>query len=119
MQIRVNPRSSVTFLNSLTEHDRNHPDAGTNRATADDNGLATRRRIARSFDGAAAPIDAWCVSHERRSRRRDRAQAEAGLRISPSESRKDRREHQLSRLDAVHRPARLLLLDDQQLGLRA
>jgi NADH-quinone oxidoreductase subunit D len=62
----------VAFLNSLSEHDRNHPNAGTNRATADDNGFATRRRIARSLDGATASINARCLSHERRSRRRDR-----------------------------------------------
>ncbi len=46
-------------------------------------------------------------------------QAQAGLRLPPSQSREDRREHQLPRLDAVHRSARLFLLDDEQLGLRA
>src|SRR4029434_8696304 len=102
MQIRVNPCSSVAFLNSLSERDRDHPNAGTNRATADDNGFATRRRIARSLDGTAASIASCRVSQKRAPGGRNRAKPKAGLRISSSESRKDRREHQLSRLDAVH-----------------
>ena len=36
-----------------------------------------------------------------------RSEAQAGLRLSPPQPREDRREHELPRLDAVHRPARL------------
>ena len=81
--------------------------------------FALRWRAARGLDGAAASFHPRRLSHERRARRRDRAQAQAGFRLSPSQPREDRREHELPRVDALHRPARLLLLDDQQLGLRA
>src|SRR5450432_375708 len=78
--------------------------------------VAPRRRVARGLDGAAASVDPWRLSNERRARRRGRAQAQARLRLPASQSRKDRREHQLPRLDALHRSARLHLLHEQQLG---
>ena len=52
-----------------------------------------RRRAARSLDGPAASIDPRRFPDERRARRRDRAQAQAGLRLPASQPREDRREH--------------------------
>src|SRR5438477_3778494 len=100
-------------------NDRGDSNTRTSRAATYNEGLATRWRIARSVDGAAASIDPRCFSDERRARRRDRAQTQAGLWLLAPQPRKNRRERNLSQLDAVHRSARLLLLDDEQLGLRA
>src|SRR5437870_4513472 len=113
-------RNSTARKTSLrNRNDRDDSNTRTRRAATYNNELATRWRIARSVDGAAASIDARCFSDERRARRRDRAQAQAGLWLLAPQSRKNRREHELSWLDAVHRSARLLLLDDEQLGIRA
>src|SRR5437870_607030 len=111
--------STARKISRRIPNERDNSNTRTGRTSADDNELATRRGAARSLDGAAASIYPRRFSDERRARRRDRAQAQAGLWLSPSQPRKNRRERQLSRLDAVHRSARLFLFDDEQLGLRA
>src|SRR5207248_11480810 len=111
--------STARKISRRIPNERDNSNTRTGRTSADDNELATRRGIARSLDGAAASFYPRRFSDERRARGRDRAQTEAGFWLSPPQSRKDRRECKLSRLDAVHRSARLLLLDDEQLGLRA
>src|SRR5438445_11236650 len=111
-------RSSTARKISLRiPNERDNSNTRTGRTSADDDELATRRGVARSLDGAAASIHPRRFSNERRARGRDRAQTQAGFRLSPPQSRKDRRERELLQLDAVHRSTRLLLLDDEQLGL--
>src|SRR5262245_32150562 len=72
------------------EHQR--ANTRSNGATAAEHGLAARRRAARSVDGTAAPVDARRISDECGSRRRGRSQAQAGFRLSASQSRENRRE---------------------------
>src|SRR6266568_9067777 len=120
-------RENITLLGRIwmarkilpRSNERDDPNPRASRATTDDNGFAARGRVDGSVDGAAASLDPWGVSHERRARGRDRAQAQTRFRIPASKSRKNRREHELPRLDALHRSARLFLFDDKQLGLRA
>src|SRR5204863_1620466 len=97
-----------------TSCDRDDSNTRISRATADNNELAARRRVARSIAGTAASFDAWRFPDERRARGRDRPQAEAGVRLSPPQPRKNRRDGELSRLDAVYRSSRLFLFDDEQ-----
>src|SRR5438445_2889599 len=113
-------RSSTARKISLRiPNERDNSNTRTGRTSADDNELATGRGIARSLDGAAASIYPRRFSDECRARRRDRAQVEAGLWLSPPQPRKDRRERELPWLDAVYRSVGLFLFDDEQLGLRA
>src|SRR6516164_1769573 len=93
-------------------------DSRSNGATTDNHDLATRGRVARSVDGTAASVDPRRFSNERRARGRDRPQTEAGVWLFASQPRTNWRAHDLSWLDAIHRSARLLLLNDEQLGLR-
>src|SRR5437762_11103996 len=111
--------STARKISRRIPNERDNSNTRTGRTSADDNELATRRGIARSLDGTSASFYPRRFSDERRARGRDRAQAQAGLWLFASQSRKDRRESELSRLDAVHRSTRLLLLDDEQLGLCA
>src|SRR5439155_12010615 len=109
--------STARRISPRNRNDRDDSNTRTSGAATYNDELATRRRIARSVDGAAASIDPRCFSDERRARGRDRAQTQAGFWLSPPQPRKDRRERELPRLDAIHRSTRLLLLDDEQLGL--
>src|SRR5579859_4350172 len=76
-----------------------------------------RGRVAGGGHGAAPSLNARGVSHGRRSRWRTGGEAQTGLRLFASQPRKNRREHHVSLLDAVHRPARLPLFTNEQLGL--
>src|SRR5882762_7452971 len=69
-----------------TSFERDNSNTRTGRTSADDNELAARRGIARSLDGAAASFYPRRFSDERRARGRDRAQAQAGLWLSPPQS---------------------------------
>src|SRR4029079_10698664 len=115
-------RRKHDFIPSGTQHSRGSWKLST-RATGSPkwagNDVTFRGRAARSLNGPAASIDPWRFPDERCTRRRGRAQTQTGFRLSPSQPRENRREHQLPRLDAVYRSARLFLLDDEQLGLRA
>ena len=78
-----------------------------------------RRRTAGNLHGAAPSVDARRIPHGRGAGRRAGGEAEAGIRLSAPQSRAAGGGPVVPGVDAVHGPAGLYLLADQQLGLRA
>src|SRR5437762_3024068 len=76
--------SMARKISRRNRDERDDPNTRASRATTNDNGRTARGRVDGSVDGTAASLDPWGVSHERRARGRDRAQAQTRFRIPPS-----------------------------------